>query len=453
MAKQFAYVLAAVLSAMFLSACNNDGYDFPMPDPAEEANAYVDLCISVVATNSVTPGSSGTRATPNDTTFFQEGIKPYEEINSLRVIMVDENNIVEYNEVIKGREGTSTARIDNITMRTTPGGSRRVYLIANEDAILQLMDKENRVDFTRIKPNTYLAPTTLTSITLTSTQAGQPLFDNGITYVPMSEIFDVPIRELPENWSEQPEIVTQYECMFVTRAASKFSFIIQTGNVQSGEQLQATSPFILGKDYLISNIAIHSVGNNEYLFPRNTIYDPVKSLDFNISNREIIAYRIPDFDLGIANISIPEVLYQDGSANFTIQPENAYGILKANEQIFTYSPPIYFSETKSLSYTIDVTVDWLDGEGNPDLDEEGNPIKEVLSDISLTNMMPNGGFPRNTHVLVILTPGDHSLTATATLVPYIGVELNPEFGFEDLKPAKDSEESEQPEQPEESETE
>ena len=107
MIKQFTYILATTLSLITLGACSS-GHGYSVPEPMEEDNTYVNLRISVVASNSAAQGRSGSRAgdTGAGQTLFQPGIKPYEDINSLRIIMTDDENVVEYNEIISGPDGT-----------------------------------------------------------------------------------------------------------------------------------------------------------------------------------------------------------------------------------------------------------------------------------------------------------------------------------------------------------
>ena len=56
-----------------------------------------------------------------------------------------------------------------------------------------------------------------------------------------------------------------------------------------------------------------------------------------------------------------------------------------------------------------------------------------IGDASLSTTLENlPTLPRNTHVIVNMTLSQSELTAVVELVPYIGVELKPSFGF-DLK--------------------
>ncbi len=406
--KQFAFIITAVLS-LLATGCIYDREDI-CPEPIEEReNAFVNLCISVAANNPFAPGQNSSRAIDDNESFFGEAEAPYEEIHTLRVLMVNpEDNKIEYNEYIKGADGSSTTYVPNINMRTTPGGKRIIYLIANESYVAPKNSLLDGLLNETMKPGTTL-PNAFRTLTINTAGAGKPFFDNGTTYVPMTEIFEVDVPELPKNWEGiyyMPPVN-----LFVTRAAVKFSFIFQQN-----------THFEIGEHYRISDIKIHSTGTSEYLFPYETTYNPVKSLITD--NREITNFTSPSDNnpTGPAEFTITPSDYEK-TDNYTILTEDKYGILKKGDKIFTFAPPYYFPETKLTDgCTMDVTVEWLDDNST-----------ETYTDIPLTNL-PNGGLPRNTHVLVIISAGEYDLTATVKLVPYIGVTLDPIFGFKDLIP-------------------
>lgn len=432
--KKFTYILIAALSVLNCG-CNDDLARDIISEPiVTEDNAYVDLCITVAANNCFAPGSAQSRAEEDEEQqseqifSFQPGIPPYEDIHSLRVIMLDDNK-VEYNEFLKGFDLSSTQEVKNIRLRTKPGGKRRLYLIANEAALYDLMNTED-FDFSELAPGDRIFPQLFSILTINASKAGLPLFDNGMTYVPMTEFFDVDISEIPEDWTDDMGPFTQMESMFVTRTAVKFSFIFQD-----------KPPYKVGEDYQITDIKIHSTALSEYLFPHNLTYYPPKNLDF--LDRQVVNFSTPSDVSGVANINIKPQEYEDED-NYSILDEDRYdGILKAGDRIFTYDSPAYFPETKITgTCTMDVTVKWLD-----------NGDTETFEGLQLNNL-PYGGLPRNTHVLVIISAGEHKLNANVRLVPYIGVELEPLFGFDKLVPGdKSNGEEETPENPETPETE
>lgn len=453
MFKQFAYALAATLSVITLSACSGL-YDSLPPCPVdEEDTAYVNLRISVAANNSFVPG--GTRAEEveyDKTPFFEPGIPPYEDINSLRVIMVNEEDKIEYNEFVEGPKGESTANYQTLQMRTRPGGTRMLYLIANEDVVYNLMPKGSKVNFKLINPGDYFPETTLGRVIINTDASGSPIINNTgeeKNYVPMTEIFEVPIYD----WGED-EPIDQSVSLFVTRAAVKFSFMIKTNLKVQGEgdtsSEVAGSNFVLGRDYMITNIAINSTANSEFLFPNGTTYNPPKNLNSNL-DREITNYDVPNSELAPANIAIPAEAY-DEEKNYKVisATDSKYGIFSEGDKVFKYSPLEYFPETKLTdgNYSIDVTVKWLnepddeevqgdtnvdEATGETDESDTSDPHETVIS-VPLDNLPY--GLPRNTHVMIIISPGTHTLEATAVLVPYIGVDLEPDFGFNTLVPSE-----------------
>ncbi len=88
----------------------------------------------------------------------------------------------------------------------------------------------------------------------------------------------------------------------------------------------------------------------------------------------------------------------------------------------------------------------FDGE----IDEDGNVIRvpeEMTFDPVVipneANLSLKDGLPRNTIVQVnMILDKKQGLTAAVVLVPYIGVDLKPDFGFDELKPKKDEENEE-----------
>ena len=212
----------------------------------------------------------------------------------------------------------------------------------------------------------------------------------------MSEMYDLDVPT-PQNPADY-QISKNY---FVTRAAVKFSFNIQTPDYPAED-----------RGVRIKNITVNSIGNTEYFLPRDTEYNPEKYEEstFNYDGRFITKYTLPTdpapknepcvFTTGLENLILNNTTENQGKHPFI--------------------PYLYFPESYVGEYTISITL----GDEDPKNDY-------TFPSVKLDNLST---LPRNTHVLVNITLKKVQIEAIVKLVPYIGVNLEYPFGFEELVP-------------------
>lgn len=389
--------------------------DTPKPEP-EGGDEYVNLRLMVgvavpllQSTKSTRAGGEYPEGYPYD---FEEAATVYEGIHTIRVIVVAPGNIVEgngkwsYSDHIPQPEDL----YGEMVFKVKGGEKKRIYIIANEDYITPNPNFEQ-----------YTAGSTLTAQTAADmlqynqwpgVTAGavepeaKPYIDNsGATksYLPMSEFFDVDIKSAPANPTGPTE---QSETLFITRNAVKFGFTVTAEKVEDLEPAPS---------FRITRITFNNLMQKSFLFPNETSYLPAKDTDRGNPCRVITAFTTPGLQ---DNLLRP---YTFAPVNFGV---NASGWSDSYTGI--YAPELYFAETMNNTegnrFSIDVEV-VFDGE-NTD-----NTV--VYKDVAMPNLP---SFPRNTFVKVNFVMKGHQLNAQVDVIPYIGVELNPIFGFNQIKP-------------------
>ncbi len=397
--KQFKLLtpIIALLLAALLAACSAEE---PAPAPDDETR-MVEFILGIYAGEPGNGNSGRSRAgeevVPNDTTYFEPPVTDQERMHTLRVIIVRPNGEVEKNEYISKvfpEAGLST--FGNYRAKVIAGETKRVWLIANEAAV--------PFNFENINEGSTFPNVAVEAITL-SCAPGKPLIDNTGTVktnLPMSEVFDIPVKALPENGEITEADREQRAELFITRATVKFSFHIKATDTPS-------SP------YTIEEIAIDNVGDRQYFMPNGVTYTPVKYLTewdpgydkvSSYSDRWITAYNVPS---GAVNSPI------------SFLPGNAFtfGTDYVPNTEFHYAPALYFPETKLAEGKKYVVRIRLDGD------------KDFCAEAELPNLP---SLPRNTHVKVNITLAHSDLRCQVDVVPYTAVPLNPEFGFDELLP-------------------
>lgn len=412
-------LLLSIASGLF--ACRS-GEEELVPTKGDK-NRYVTLSMSVAAPEPVAPPESRALIVdPDDDNFFEEPDSRFERINTLRIIILrgtgapgDSIGFVEHNKFFRLTESGLTY-YDDMVFKVVGGEKKKIYLIANEKTV--------PYDFTKIEAKTRFPEKEVEDLKLL-TDENNILYNNaGATpeYIPMTEIYDnvdVKLPQTPEDYYQT------LEPMFLTRAAVKFTINL------------AVDKNFKGKGLNVSKFTFNSLGNMEYLFPRNTIYSPAK---------ESPAIKNPDGftqapeDLRGHFITAYDVPSEAVNSNFDF-PLPGKGVSLTAGSEYAWYAALYFAETKkgkmvtgnekpfsmsvTLSYTRIVEVEDENNEGETIKKEE--QVESTLEFKELPNLPI---LPRNTHVLVnvLIKPEEQKLTAELDLVPYIGVTLKPIFG-------------------------
>lgn len=380
------------------------------PGGVVDHSQYVYLNMSVgVDTPSADPKSRAEEV--NDSNYFEREAINYERMNTLRVIIVrgerdsvdivyspDSAGYIEHNRLFTLND-EGLVKYDNMLFRVHAGEKKRIYLIANEQYLIDTL----KIDFDSFKPGTeYSDRDSIENIVLSSPNPGAPLIDNAAAdttsryYIPMSEVFDInlPLPEHPEDYEVKKEF-------FVTRAAVKFSFNILTPGYPDYDN-----------GLRIKKITVDSVGNREYFLPRARYYPEKDSLSsFNEHGRFIVDYDLPTDTALVDSPCVFTAGLEDIILNNTTENKGKHPLI----------PKLYFPESYKGDYYLSITL------GNKEDDKKDYTFQHV----KLNNL---SSLPRNTHVLVNITLKGAQIEAVVKLVPYIGVNLEYPFGFEDLVP-------------------
>lgn len=384
-----------------VSSCVFESTDCPSTD--EPLMVY--LSFKVVAPSAAY--SEDTRGelitSPDGNNYFEEASGEYEKISQLRVIIMRPDWEIEQNHLVSFSNGTVS--YDNEPFKVVSGEKKKIYLLANSENL--------GYDFDRLRPGTYYNAPYIEDIIIKTTEVGGTIIDNTSSekkYIPMSEMYEIMV-ETPETVKKDTKV--DIGTLFVTRAAVKFSF-------------QISSEY--GTGLWIKEIIFNQLANQEYLVPNETKYyppkytDPVKNwngtsswgdkTDPDLYGRFITSYTTP------ASATYSQVIITPITP-IELGPDTTF-----------CSPALYYCESKYIPndnraatspYSVSITVVEKDDEGNL---VDGSDYTFVP--ISLPNLPL---LPRNTHVKVKIRLGKTTIDeCVVELLPYIGVELNPQFG-------------------------
>ena len=397
---KFFNIFLLLFTAVAVVSCSSEDQPSPEGDDASShlpPEVYLNLNVGVLSQTS-DPGSRANAV--DDKNYFEGPDSQYEKMQTLRVIIVrgerttdisyvpDSAGYVEHNHLFRFNE-LGLVQFDDMTFKVRSGEKKRIYLIANEAFV-----KTNRnIDFENLKVGQPYPDGFIENIVLNTATSGTPLIDNsGDTdkwYIPMSEEFDmdIPVPQDPLDYRID-------KSFFITRASVKFSFTVATSVDYTRTGLQ------------VKSITVNSVSDREYFLPRETEYLPAK--DQPSTNK-------------YGGRFIESYLWTAGAVHSDAVFSTAIPLLTA-EKAYLYNPPIYYPESRnSGDFSVTVTLGY---ENDTDNDITFEP--QVLPNLP--------ALPRNTHVLVNMTLTTSDITAEVKLVPYIGVYLDPKFGFDELIP-------------------
>ena len=319
---------------------------------------------------------------------FEPAATVYEGIRTLRVIVANGKSIVEGNKALSFTPHipASGDLYGDLVFSVTDGDDKKVYVIANEES--------TGVDWTQYDEGTKIDPSVISDLQIAAAGgAGQPFIDNTgdtKTYLPLTEVFDVPIPNNPKGQST----VTHDRELFVTRGAVKFLF-----------QAVKKDGAVPVEPIRVKEISITGLAASQFLFPNETTYLPGKNVFAGAAGyRKIITdYVCPE--------KVATGTYTFTPANFGL---NASDGTTGYAQIF--APELYFPESPvpAKGYMLTAKV------------EVGG--KEVTFGPTALPNLPS--LPRNTFVKVDLSFLDREVTFDVVLMPYIGVWLNPTFGID-----------------------
>lgn len=368
-------LLSSIMPALFLTNCAESGT--AEPDDREPA-AY--LVLSVASVEKSDESKSRANDMPPGSYSFEDPATDYEKIQTMRFIIVDADGNIEHNAYLRQQPNFTTGEQ---TFKVKPSQTKTIYLIGNEASI----PYETMKPFITLRKGDRFPDDTYSDIILSRTD-GQPLFSN-TEVIPMTEVHKVSVGGIQYDGTAPKPYRT---ALFVTRASIKITFKLNVKDTYTG-----FDPDIL------SDIIFNQVADKEYLFPNNTVYDPAKATVYEAGdNSATIDKRI------ITEYDVPA---DAKNAAYTF---NWIKSGDKSQRTFT-AGPVYLPETK---YTIS-------GITNP------YTITLPVNGTELTATLPNlPALPRNTHVVVNINLNGNSIDCTVDVVPYAGIDLNPDFGFD-----------------------
>lgn len=315
-----------------------------------------------------------------------------ELMHTLRIVIVRPNGEVEYNRLIdfdRQPLGVKLSEWETFIVKGNEGKS--VYTFANEASLPDggLMVRSLIPD----QPLPTGFDTRKVSLASTLRDMPQPLF--------MSRKVDVPGSALTYDKGLAIDSTLTYELpIYIIRASVKFSYNIKNN---------MTRPLD------VSQILLRGMADEEYLLPVD-INDIATSTDY------IKKYSTP------AGLSPKECLISlaEHLGNSTTTVAANGGELKV--------PPFYYHEAPVWGVTTTSFV--------VDYEEASGPYTTsiTLGDINGGGVLWDGKFPnlpalpRNTHVIVNVTVNNAGVSCQVDVVPYVGISLNPTFGFDEIIP-------------------
>lgn len=361
-------------------------------------------------------------------TDYESPTKGYEDVKTLRVIILRGNdNTVEAARIVD-LDAECKPVNGNLEFKVRAQDKKTIILIANElslpspdpdkfetasDYLTQFMTRPNAtVKISESQMEQLMEWKAAMPGTLPDATAG--LFSDSKygKHLPLTEIFKVETIALEPNVDR--EDVMQDVTLFMPYAAAKatFYFTADDGYKDLGSK--------------VTGIRLLGINWSEYVFPKETTYSPAKYTDKGegyVSTENSERY-ITDF----AAVDLPAG--REGMGSYTYTLDEPVVIKKyADEDPEAMRGPIYFPESINKFETTDEQsiinnfrvqvklegLDWFDA--------------QPLTD----NILHVDGFDaiaRNTHLQIHINFGLKEITAEVTLVPYVGVNLDPNFGVD-----------------------
>ena len=380
--RRVAAVVAVPAALGCVVACSS--HDEPaIVQPGTTNTPSVYLSLNVGVEESGIP-SAQSRAAVTDGYYFEEPLRPNEQLNNLYVFITD-NDVVEAMREVKYNRFGQIMDNENLTFKLTPG-DKRIYLLGNTSSL----PAEIHSLIESISVGGRMPVDNLNSAIL-SRRNTEPFFTSEQD-IPMAETFDI---SLVLETSDKSTYV--YADVFVTRIAVKYTILCPD-------------------DVSGLSVRLPALATKQYFMPKDVVYDPGKyrpGQKINgIEGRNIISFDSPATESDLSEYTI--TLTGKKLVN-AVNPDGS----TASAKTYRYDP-IYMMETPGSVFSISACVD------NGLTDEKGNNIGGEWFDYQTLPNLPL--LPRNTHVIVNLS-AKYGFKCSVDLVPYRGCILEPYFGI------------------------
>lgn len=361
---------------LLLTGCSKDDFDGPEKGGGDKATLILNIGLNGTEYNGATRAIS---------TGDYNDAKPGELMRTLRVIIVDANNMVEHNLFFDNLANLDRYTTDRVEV--SPNNRKTFYFVANERAI-RIEGHEDASDLlSGFKQGSTIDEADMKALVLMSDKH-KPDWDKDDTrLLPITDIDYFNVGDAGQDYTKT---------FWIHRAAIKYTFII---NNQTDKPVSLDSLMLIG------------ASDREFLFPNASGYTVT---DKTANNYRPITYDTPP------------------GANFR-EIKLALGKTVPGKTTTTL-PSIYFTEGLRLrgEYT----------------DEEGKKVEDVykmsmrVNDVrsewrnldwfypeTPTQLKSMVDVPRNTHVVVEVTVRPQEIVFVACVQPYAEQRLEPFFGL------------------------
>lgn len=423
-----AFALLAV-AALACTGCHSDSPAAPAAEEPEQPAPDPDkLTLRLDVSFDVDGSKTRAEKEPDD---YEDRKGSFEQISSLRVIIMREveedsngnaTGIVEANRMVATYDN-GNPRYDDLEFEVIADEKKRIYLVANERTITSVPagqdfetvskfldsfaapkegEEPTRVNLTVLANWTVSIPEDAISGDVTT--AG--LYSDAETIapkLPLTEFFDIYAN------SENAVDNICYSHLFLTRAAAKATLYIDQKNTSPGYE-----------NVTITSFSLSGIGSEQYVFPHGAEYSEDKyGGEGYLTTGPSSSPSLDKLEMYIKKFTTP-----DGCRpltylmDYTAAPVPVIEGTDPERAIKGF--PIYFPESilaEGKQYEVSVTL------------STGITLTAPLE----TNILRIGdrdAIARNTHLKIQLTFTQFTMDAQVVLAPYLGVSLDPWFGFD-----------------------
>lgn len=431
--------------ATLISACSSEP-DIELVEPGVMLRMNLTFGISGAQASRADLGNQDDAEKPDG---FEQPDGAFEEIRTLRIIILRGEGATREVEAARlvATSATGAPLNDNLEFKVKSNEMKTILLIANEASLpvpATVRDVASTTEYLDrfIKTGTAFGDDVMKifddwSIQVTGGNTmSTSIFSNigSLPRLPLTEKFKVQTVQTvaktksDEDMNRSEEI--QEVTLFLTRCAPKVTFEFKVDK-------DATNQPYLASGASVTGVRMSGLTGQQYIFPHDAKYSPSKY----VGDKEGYPYFIPAIDDN-GNMLTPEQTMMKRYITSFTPCERLSG--KGTTFDFTdgFQPveiksyagaavpvrgPIYIPESmtpEGEQFKVAVQIDggtWL----------EAQPLTDNILSVNGCDAIA-----RNTHVKVVITFGTTGIYFNTEVLPYIGVELNPGFGFDDLKQAQ-----------------
>ena len=420
--------LALIIFLNIMSGCSSMGDD-PLLERSEKKEILVRLNINIPSYSTSSPDEVsdsthekskgaplGIDRNPWDNVDFEFADSEYESVHTLRLLILENsrycnikaNRLISFEnkDALSNDLGYQVIRFSVDNYEDFYNNDYWVLAIGNEDSLpsetkerLQMIYDDGYVDHIEDFKSLIVVETDWDNYTNDIVMINNTTDEDSKRSIPF-----IGSKFINKYYGEgHYDTVVFNDDIYLFRISTKFSFYLDDSNISSG----------LGESYQVESITIDGLKDQEYLY--YSLSTPYQTEE-RLVNGEWVTVAIWD------RVNSPLRVSYD----YTFTPEN-FGIAGDMEPGLksVYSPALYFYESNETEYHISLVVKVR----YPDGSEERLSLgPEKLPNLPL--------LPRNTHVKIIMSlervvenNRDLRIRYDVRLMPYVGINLEPEFGI------------------------